>query len=116
MDRQMNLRHLKMAFGLLGLAVMGFAAGWLPASGWAAAETKSLIKDFNFASLTIEAGTTVTWVNADDEPHTVASDAGLFRSGGLDTNESFSYKFDKPGTYRIYCTIHPRMVATIVVK
>jgi len=112
----MNLRHFKMALGLLGLAVLGFAAGWLPATARAAEEAKSLIKDFSFAPLTINAGTTVTWVNMDDEPHTVASDTGLFRSGGLDTNESFSYKFDKPGTYRIYCTIHPRMVATIVVK
>jgi plastocyanin len=112
----MNRGHIKMALTLLGLAALGFAGGWLPASAWSAAEAKSLIKDFSFAPLTIEAGTTVTWVNADDEPHTVASDTGLFRSGGLDTNESFSYKFEKPGTYRIYCTIHPRMVATITVK
>ena len=112
----MNLRHFKVTLRLLGLAVLGFTAGWLSTSAWAAAETKSLIKDFNFQALTIDAGTTVTWVNMDDEPHTVASDTGLFRSGGLDTNDSFSYKFDKPGTYRIYCTIHPRMVATIVVK
>ena len=112
----MSFRQFKLVLGLLGLAVLGFAAGWLPASAGAAAEAKSLIKDFSFAPLTIEAGTTVTWVNADDEPHTIASETGLFRSGGLDTNESFSYKFDKPGTYRIYCTIHPRMVATITVK
>jgi plastocyanin len=110
----MNLRHFKTALGVLGLAVLGVAAGWT--TGWAAEETKSLIKDFSFAPLTIKAGTTVTWVNTDDEPHTVASDTGLFRSGGLDTNDSFSYKFDKAGTYRIYCTIHPRMVATIVVQ
>jgi plastocyanin len=112
----MKLGRIKMSLALLGLAVLGFAAGWLPESAWAAEEAKSLIKDFSFAPLTINAGTTVTWVNMDDEPHTVASDTGLFRSGGLDTNETFSYKFDKPGTYRIYCTIHPRMVATITVK
>jgi plastocyanin len=112
----MNLRHFRLPLGLLGLAVLGFAAGWLPATAWTAEEAKSLIKDFSFSSLTINAGTTVTWVNVDNEPHFVASDTGLFRSGGLDTNESFSYKFDKPGTYRIYCTIHPRMVATITVK
>jgi plastocyanin len=112
----MNLKQLRLAFGLLGLAVLGFAAGWLPERAWAAAATKSLIQDFRIAPLTIEAGTTVTWVNGDDEPHTVASDTGQFRSGALDTDESFSYKFDKPGTYRIYCTIHPRMVATITVK
>jgi plastocyanin len=52
----------------------------------------------------------------DDEPHTVVSDAGLFKSGAMDTNESFSFKFAKPGTYQIHCSIHPRMVETIVVE
>jgi len=112
----MNRRHLKLTFRVLGLALLGFTTGWLSSTAWAAEATKSLIKDFTFEPLTVNAGTTVTWVNTDDEPHTVASDTGLFRSGGLDTNDSFSYKFDKPGTYRIYCTIHPKMVATIVVK
>jgi plastocyanin len=55
-------------------------------------------------------------MNKDDEPHTVASDEGLFRSSALDTDESFSYKFDKPGTYHYTCTIHPRMIGTITVE
>jgi plastocyanin len=55
-------------------------------------------------------------VNLDDEPHTVASDTGLFRSGGLDTNETFSFKFDKPGTYHYTCSIHPKMVGTVLVQ
>jgi plastocyanin len=77
-----------------------------------------LAKEFMFApaSLTVAAGSTVTWTNSDDEPHTVVSDSGLFRSGALDTNESFSYRFDKPGTYRYACSIHPRMVGTVVVQ
>jgi plastocyanin len=76
------------------------------------------IKDFMFApnALTVKAGSTVTWANLDDEPHTVVSDTGLFRSGAMDTNESFSFKFDKPGTYHFTCSIHPRMVGTIVVQ
>jgi plastocyanin len=52
----------------------------------------------------------------DDEPHSVVSDTGLFRSGAMDTNESYSFKFDKPGTYHFTCSIHPRMVGTIVVQ
>ena len=77
-----------------------------------------LAKEFMFApaTLTVAAGATVTWTNNDDEPHTVVSESGLFRSGALDTNESFSYRFDKPGTYRYACSIHPRMVGTIVVQ
>ena len=113
----MYLKNHGALFALIGLAALGFAAAD-SMSAAAAREPKVLIKDFMFAplSLTVKAGTPVTWVNLDDEPHNVISDAGLFRSGGFDTNESFSYKFDKPGTYRITCSIHPRMVATIVVE
>ena len=76
------------------------------------------VKDFMFmpTTLTVSAGDKVTWVNKDDEPHTVVSDTGVFRSGAMDTNESYSFKFDKPGTYHFTCSIHPRMVGTIVVK
>src|SRR5439155_21686445 len=74
-------------------------------------------KGFMFApaSLTVRAGSTVTWTSSDDEPHSVVGEAGLFRSGALDTGESFSFRFDRPGTYRYTCSIHPRMVGTIVV-
>ena len=80
--------------------------------------TQVAIKDFMFkpVPLTIKAGSTVTWANMDSEPHTVVGDTGLFRSGAMDTNESFSFKFDKPGTYHFTCSIHPRMVGTIVVQ
>jgi plastocyanin len=82
------------------------------------APTIVMAKDFMFAptSLTVTAGSTVTWTNKDDEPHTVVSDTGVFRSGAMDTNESFSFKFDKPGTYHYACSIHPRMVGTIIVQ
>ena len=84
----------------------------------AGAATVVLARDFMFApvSLTVSAGSTVTWTNRDDEPHTVVSEGGLFRSAALDTNESFSFRFEKPGTYRYTCSIHPRMVGTIVVR
>ncbi|HXJ00327.1 MAG TPA: cupredoxin family copper-binding protein [Micropepsaceae bacterium] len=77
-----------------------------------------IIKDFHFSpmSLTVPAGATVLWKNLDGEPHTVVSIEGLFRSGGLDQNDSFTFKFDKPGTYRFVCSIHPQMLGTITVK
>jgi plastocyanin len=83
-----------------------------------AAPTIVMARDFMFAprSLSVSAGSTVTWTNQDDEPHTVVSDTALFRSGALDTNESFSFRFDKAGTYHYACSIHPRMVGTIVVQ
>jgi plastocyanin len=76
------------------------------------------LKNFHFmpVSMSVPAGTTVVWKNLDGEPHTVVSDAGLFRSGGLDQNDSFSFKFEKAGTYRFICSIHPTMVGTITVK
>lgn len=112
-----NGSHRKM-LTLIGILSVGVFATSGPTTSWAGDTAKVLIKDFMFTptSLTVKAGTTVTWVNMDDEPHTVVLSTGLFRSGGIDTNESYSFKFDKPGTYGIVCSIHPRMVATIVVE
>jgi plastocyanin len=77
-----------------------------------------VLKDFHFAptSLTVAAGTTVSWKNLDGEPHTVVSSDGLFRSDGLDQDDIFTFKFDKPGTYNFLCSIHPQMMGTIVVR
>jgi plastocyanin len=80
-------------------------------------DSQIVVKDFMFqpASLQVKLGSTVTWLNKDEEPHTVTSDTGLFHSGAIDTNESFSFRFDEAGTYHFTCSIHPRMVGTIVV-
>ncbi len=88
------------------------------AAGAARADEIVTIKNFDFApmAVTVKAGTTVTWRNDDEEPHTVVSQDGLFRSAAIDGGEHFSFKFDKPGTYKYVCTIHPRMVGTVVVK
>jgi plastocyanin len=76
------------------------------------------IKNFAFMqmSTTIATGGSVTWKNLDGEPHTVVSTDGLFRSGGLDEGESFTFKFIRPGVYKYVCSIHPQMKATIVVR
>jgi plastocyanin len=68
------------------------------------------------ATLTVQVGTTVTWVNHDDDVHTVTSSAQAFTSRGIDTDETFTYTFTKPGTYAYFCSLHPLMTATIVVK
>ncbi|MBV8405888.1 MAG: cupredoxin family copper-binding protein [Gammaproteobacteria bacterium] len=102
-----------------GAALLLAALGPVSQAG-AAADPATIVmaKDFMFAptALSVAAGSTVTWTNKDDEPHTVVSDSGLFRSAALDTNESFSFRFEKAGTYRYACSIHPRMVGTIVVR
>jgi len=85
----------------------------------AAADASTIsIREFMFAptAMTVPVGTTVRWKNLDGEPHTVRSVDSTFASNALDQNDSFTFKFDKPGTYRYVCSIHPQMVGTIVVK
>jgi plastocyanin len=71
---------------------------------------------FGPQTLTVPVGTTVTWTNSDDIPHTSVSTDGVFKSKVLDTDEKFSYTFTKAGNYPYYCTIHPKMTGTIVVQ
>lgn len=75
------------------------------------------IDNFNFMpkSLSVPVGTTVTWTNHDDVPHTVTSREKKFTSQALDTDEHFTFTFAEPGTYAYFCAIHPIMTAEIVV-
>jgi plastocyanin len=66
--------------------------------------------------LTVPVGSTIRWINQDDIPHNVVSDDKTFKSKALDTDESFTYTFTKPGTYTYFCSIHPKMTGTIVVQ
>ena len=108
-------RSILLSAGLIALAALTSPK---PTPAAAAGSGTVVIHNFMFepTSLTVEAGSTVTWSNSDNEPHTIVSDAGLFRSGALDTNDHYSFKFDKPGTYHFACSIHPQMVGTIVVR
>jgi plastocyanin len=76
------------------------------------------IDNFSFSPtpIAVPVGTTLTWTNHDDVPHTVVSDDQQFKSKALDTDEKFSHTFDKPGTYSYFCSIHPKMVANVVVE
>ncbi|WHZ19487.1 MAG: hypothetical protein OJF55_001636 [Rhodanobacteraceae bacterium] len=85
-----------------------------PANGYQVSIT---MFKFQPAKLEVPAGTTVTWTNHDEEPHTVTSAGNGFKSSGaLDTDDHYSAVFTKPGTYAYYCSIHPQMTATIVVR
>jgi plastocyanin len=77
-----------------------------------------MVENFSFqpGTLTVKAGTTVTWVNHDDEPHTVNENNKIFKSGTLDTDAKFSYKFTSPGAYSYFCSLHPRMTGQVIVK
>ena len=93
------------------------AANDIPA---AASSDQVEIGNFSFSpmTLTVAPGTKVTWTNHDDIPHTVVSDDDphLFKSPPLDTDDAYSVIFQKPGTYRYFCSVHPKMVGTIIVK
>jgi plastocyanin len=75
------------------------------------------IDNFAFAParLTVHAGSTVTWTNKDEEPHTVVANDGSFHSPGMGSQATFSYTFSKAGTFDYVCSIHPFMHATVVV-
>ena len=77
-----------------------------------------MVENFSFqpGTLTVKPGTTVTWVNHDDIPHTVNENNKVFKSGTLDTDAKFSYKFTSPGNYSYFCSLHPRMTGQIIVK
>jgi plastocyanin len=99
------------------LAALGLCA--LVAAAQAAAPQVT-IDNFAFtpAEITVSPGTTVTWLNRDDIPHTVtdAADAKAFKSAPLDTGDSFSHLFAAPGTYHYFCSLHAHMQGTIVVR
>jgi plastocyanin len=99
-----------------GLALLAWSGLCSPSVAQTTDPNRIVVKDFMFQpmSLTVKAGSTVTWINMDEEPHTVVS--AQFRSNALDTKDSFSFKFDKPGTYSFACSIHPQMVGKIIVQ
>jgi plastocyanin len=76
------------------------------------------IDNFSFTppTLSVKAGTQITWTNADDIPHTVVSDDQSFKSKVLDTDEKFTFTASKPGTYSYFCSIHPKMTGKVVVE
>ena len=82
-----------------------------------AEDTNITIDNFTFqpAALTVKVGTTVTWTNHDDIPHTVVS-AGKFRSKAMDSNDMFSFTFTTAGDYKYFCSLHPHMTGMITVE
>jgi plastocyanin len=76
------------------------------------------VDNFSFSpqTITIAAGTTVIWTNRDDIPHTVVSDDKVFKSKVLDTDEKFSYTFDKAGNFPYFCSVHPKMTGKVIVQ
>lgn len=109
-------RPTHMAAAFVALSFTGIL--WPGNSQAEAAPNTIEISNFSFAPavLTVPVGTTVTWVNDDDEPHTVVDSDTLFKSHALDTGDKFSFTFSTPGKFQYFCTIHAHMVGTVVVE
>lgn len=113
-----------------GLKILAFKVSMLVTSGLMIATAASMIQaaapaataveigNFTFKNpvVTVKTGTTVTWINGDDIPHTVVSKDGVFKSRVLDTGDKFSFTFAKAGQFGYFCSIHPHMTGTVIVK
>jgi plastocyanin len=102
---------------VVSIAVVAAAAIFAAGSALAA-NGEVEIDQFAFIPqrITVKAGTTVTWINQDDVPHTIASSDKLFKSKALDTGDKFSFTFTTPGTYAYFCSVHPHMTGAAVVE
>ena len=100
------------------LAATALALGASNGAGAAPSSVTVDVKDFAFrpGSVSVAAGTTVTWLNDDEEPHTVTSAEGVFKSEALESAGRFSYTFATPGTYHYFCALQPNMHADVVVR
>jgi plastocyanin len=76
-----------------------------------------VVDNFNFApaDASVPVGSTITWTNRDDVPHNIVSTERKFKSPVLDTGERFSHRFDAPGTYQYFCSLHPKMTGQVIV-
>ena len=116
-------RRIALLLGAVGLASLLTAvlpelpAADEPAVAAAASPATIQIDNFAFApeQLTVKAGTTVTWTNEDDIPHTVVATGRAFKSKALDTDDKFSFTFTTPGSYEYFCSLHPHMKAMVTV-
>ena len=112
----------KMAALLCGIAFLNlslFALGGEMKNADSTKQNRIEIKDFAFnpQTITVKSGEKITWINRDEEPHTVVSVGKKFpRSSGLDTDQEYSITAGAPGTYEYFCSVHPKMTGTIVVE
>ena len=104
------------------VALLAAGSGYFGSTTQQGQEQTEEVKIDNFSflptTLTVAAGTTVTWINRDDIPHTVVSsdDPRVFKSKALDTDDKFSFTFTKAGTYSYFCSIYPKMTGEVVVQ
>lgn len=110
-------------FGILGIVAVSGCTSYNNSTGNTSNSSTNMpnmvtIQNFAFnpATTTVKAGTKVTWTNEDSTTHHVVSDNGVFDSGALNNGQSYSFTFNKTGSYPYHCSIHPSMTGNIVVQ
>ena len=123
-----NILNKFLRFSLIVFVLSVVIGAMACSSGHGASNTKTssppafgnsvTLQNFAFspATLTVKVGTTVTWTNKDGTTHTVTSDSGVFNSGNLSPNATFSYTFNNTGTFTYHCSIHTYMTGTVIVQ
>lgn len=115
-------KHVFLCLGLLLPALLTDAADAQQSVAANAPPTGSAVDiridnfTFNPPEIIVSAGTTITWTNGDDIPHTVMAVNKAFRSKVMDSEQTFSFSFSAPGTYEYFCSLHPHMTGKVIVK
>jgi plastocyanin len=107
------------AIALLNLSLFAIAGEMKNDDNTSSKQNRIEIKDFAFnpQTITVKSGEKVTWINRDEEPHTIVSVGKQFKkSTALDTDQEFTITAGAPGTYEYFCSVHPKMTGTIVVE
>lgn len=106
---------MKQYFLTVSLAI---AALFIAGSGFSAEVVNVQISDFTFKpeTINIKPGTTVTWVNTDNAPHTITSNDGSWDSGKMNKSAEYSHTFDKAGTFEYSCAFHSSMTGSVIVS
>ena len=113
------IKKITIAALLSGFSLYALAGEMKDSGSTGAGQNKIEIKDFAFnpQTITVKSGEKITWINRDEEPHTIVSVEKQFKkSPALDTDEEFTVVAGSPGTYSYFCSVHPKMTGTIVVQ
>jgi plastocyanin len=113
------INKITIAALLFGFSLFALAGETKDTGSGGADQNKIEIKDFAFnpQTITVKSGEKITWINRDEEPHTIVSVEKQFKkSSALDTDQEFTVVAGSPGTYSYFCSVHPKMTGTIIVK
>ena len=114
-----KMTALLCGISFLNLSLFALAGEMKDANDTTTKQNRIEIKDFAFnpQTITVKSGAKVTWINRDEEPHTIVSVEKQFKkSTALDTDQEFSITAGTPGTYNYFCSVHPKMTGIIIIK